>query len=772
MLDAPLSNGVHHINGHSTPDSPIDSPATPVDNSTAPDVKIDVDYTEGESDVRHEPMPLKLDKLDNASVLPQIGTPADPATIPIEPPKGTPPPPPGQLLEDVRVAEQQPLPTTDSDVVMADAVEHPSTAHGLPNGHALDSPAATPVSSIPAVSSSETAVDSLGATSPYPNNKHPNEHDDDDDHKPPAKRARKYSDADKASLANTGTPPPASASPDVGTHAPLPSATTSTLSPAQWRFATSTIRTLKKVKEAVPFLHPVDTVGLNIPHYPTIIKHPMDFSTIDRKLASSSPLKPDSNPANPRYYNADEFIADVRLIFSNCLTFNGPEHAVMLMGKRVEAVFDKQIKQMPPAEERKPVIVKKVATPPPPPPAKKVAAARRPSVNVPVIRRNDENVGRPKREIHPPPPKDLPYADIPKKTRKVKRAKNDAHAEQLKFCDKLLKDLQRKNHYSIAHPFYEPVDYVKMEIPSYPKVIKKPMDLSTMRKKLQNGEYLTAEKFRDDFKQMIRNCATFNPPGNPVHEAGKSFDRLFDEKWANLPSLHSHEVSEDEYDDDEEDSEDDRARMIATMENQIQTMKSSLDSLKKKGKELKKKEKKKEKAVPPVASTSKHASKPGKAAASNGRKKGKKPITDDDVLSFEQKKDLSDTISKLDGAKLEKVIQIIHDGVPEIRDSTEEIELEIDLLPASVLTKLYNFVIRPMRTPATKRSRTGKGTGTGGLKRKSMDEDVEAAKIRALEARMKLFEGGQAGASDVAPGEESEHSSAESSSESSASDSE
>jgi hypothetical protein len=49
-------------------------------------------------------------------------------------------------------------------------------------------------------------------------------------------------------------------------------------------------------------------------------------------------------------------------------------------------------------------------------------------------------------------------------------------------------------------------------------------------------------------------------------------------------------------------------------------------------------------------------------------KKKKKNITDDDILSFEQKKDLSELISKLDGPKLEKVIQIIHEGVPEIRD--------------------------------------------------------------------------------------------------------
>jgi bromodomain-containing factor 1 len=103
---------------------------------------------------------------------------------------------------------------------------------------------------------------------------------------------------------------------------------------------------------------------------------------------------------------------------------------------------------------------------------------------------------------------------------------------------------------------------------------------------------------------------------------------------------------------------------IAMMESQIETMKSNIESLRtsKIPKEKKKKEKK-EKA--PVASTSKAPPKQPKAPA---KKKSKKNITDDDVLTFEQKKDLSESIGKLDGARLERVIQIIHEGVPEIRD--------------------------------------------------------------------------------------------------------
>ena len=77
----------------------------------------------------------------------------------------------------------------------------------------------------------------------------------------------------------------------------------------------------------------------------------MDFSTIDRKLSNSNPTKPDPNVNNPRYLSADEFIADVRLIFKNCVAFNGADHLVTQMGKRVESVFDKQIKQLPPPAE-------------------------------------------------------------------------------------------------------------------------------------------------------------------------------------------------------------------------------------------------------------------------------------------------------------------------------------------------------------------------------------------------------------------------------------
>jgi hypothetical protein len=72
-------------------------------------------------------------------------------------------------------------------------------------------------------------------------------------------------------------------------------------------------------------------------------------------------------------------------------------------------------------------------TAPPPPPLVLKKAPRRPSTSVPVIRRNEtESTGRPKRAIHPPPPKDLPYVDVPKMQcrRAVKKGASD---EQLRY---------------------------------------------------------------------------------------------------------------------------------------------------------------------------------------------------------------------------------------------------------------------------------------------------------------------------------------------------
>lgn len=67
----------------------------------------------------------------------------------------------------------------------------------------------------------------------------------------------------------------------------------------------------------------------------------------------------------------------------------------------------------------------------------------------------------------------------------------------------------------------EPVDAEALNLPDYFEVIKDPMDLSTIKKKMDAKQYANAEEFRDDIMLMCRNCFAYNPEDQPVNKLGK-----------------------------------------------------------------------------------------------------------------------------------------------------------------------------------------------------------------------------------------------------------
>lgn len=62
--------------------------------------------------------------------------------------------------------------------------------------------------------------------------------------------------------------------------------------------------------------------------------------------------------------------------------------------------------------------------------------------------------------------------------------------------------------------FSEPVS--RKDFPEYYEQIENPMDYGTMRKKLQNGEYRSAQAMQKDFIVVMQNCLKFNAPDSDI----------------------------------------------------------------------------------------------------------------------------------------------------------------------------------------------------------------------------------------------------------------
>lgn len=79
--------------------------------------------------------------------------------------------------------------------------------------------------------------------------------------------------------------------------------------------------------------------------------------------------------------------------------------------------------------------------------------------------------------------------------------------------------------------FREPVDPVALGIPTYFDVIPKKdaRDLRTIRQKLDNDKYDTAEAFEADIELMIQNAITFNGTDSEVGAIAVQMRQRFDE---------------------------------------------------------------------------------------------------------------------------------------------------------------------------------------------------------------------------------------------------
>ncbi|XP_071013356.1 bromodomain-containing protein 3-like isoform X4 [Oncorhynchus clarkii lewisi] len=334
-----------------------------------------------------------------------------------------------------------------------------------------------------------------------------------------------------------------------------------------------------------------------------------------------------------------------------------------------------------------------------------------------------------------PPKKGTEDGEVP-----LLGGKKGKPGEQLKHCDFILKEMLSKKHAAYAWPFYKPVDAEALELHDYHEIIKHPMDLSTVKKKIDSQDYQDAQSFATDVRLMFSNCYKYNPPDHEVVAMARKLQDVFEMRFAKMPdepvdatqpsttpvvskSTESSESSGNTSSSESSDSEEERATRLAELQEQLKAVHEQLAVLsqapvsKPKKREKREKEKKKEKDKGKADDKKKPKSAPQVKAANQKKaparkpnsmvvatrqpKKGSKVVVANNEseeepslpMSYDEKRQLSLDINRLPGEKLGRVVHIIQSREPSLRDSNpDEIEIDFETLKPSTLRELERYV--------------------------------------------------------------------------------
>jgi len=533
-----------------------------------------------------------------------------------------------------------------------------------------------------------------------------------------------------------------------------------------------------------PFHTPVDAKKLNIPDYHKIIKHPMDFGTIKKRLD------------NDYYYSAKTCIKDFNTVFTNCYVYNRAGEDIVVMAQTLEKLFLTKIATMP-KEESEVSAAENIKPKPPTTPAlgggggsKKTpaaaATATRPvrsmsmtsSTGEPVTGSPDldssltitpalpgpgtgkgmstptasaaskkklQGVKRKQADTTTPPMAAMdPGLDDSRREsgRQIKRVVKDLPefapqhsskpraqlSESLKACNEILKEVLGKKHANYAWPFYKPVDTSLPELKDYKKVVKTPMDLGTVKNKMEGRDYSSHLDFASDVRMIFTNCYKYNPPESEIVGMARKLQDVFEMKYAKIPDDEPYRRMGAGGDSDG-DSEDERERKLLQMQEQLKRMQEQMrvlveESMRSKSRKSKQPSNKKAKTGAADKPTKQRAGKKAKGSNSSANASNTSinpPMDTDDEskvppMTYDEKRQLSLDINKLPGDKLGKVVQIIQQREPALRDSNpDEIEIDFETLKTSTLRALEHFVASSLKKePRKKRSDAGQKRGPQG----------------------------------------------------------
>ena len=84
-------------------------------------------------------------------------------------------------------------------------------------------------------------------------------------------------------------------------------------------------------------------------------------------------------------------------------------------------------------------------------------------------------------------------------------------------------------------PFREPVDWKELELFDYPVIVQHPMDLGSVKRRLESSNYYpNAATAARDIRLIFENCKTYNSEGSEFHLLAKSYARRFEDLYRKI----------------------------------------------------------------------------------------------------------------------------------------------------------------------------------------------------------------------------------------------
>ncbi|XP_032418942.1 bromodomain-containing protein 4-like isoform X2 [Xiphophorus hellerii] len=322
--------------------------------------------------------------------------------------------------------------------------------------------------------------------------------------------------------------------------------------------------------------------------------------------------------------------------------------------------------------------------------------------------------------------------------------------DQLRFCARLVREMLSKKHMAYAWPFHKPVDAKSLGLHDYHDIIKHPMDLSTIKKKLDNRQYRDAEEFAADVRLMFSNCYKYNPPDHDVVSMARKLQDVFEMRFAKMPdesegptpvptpssallsvpptrqapptSAASENDSSSSSDSESSrgDSEQERQQRLAELQEQLKAVHEQLAALsqpptsKPKKKERDKKEKKKEKHKKKQEAEEPAETSPPAMLQTSKKSKSKDPVTIKEKKKKPSKKEdvknsrpapppPSGPIALLPSASLEAEDDIdLGSSKPMSYEEKRQLSLDINKLPGDKLGRVVHII--QTREPSLKNS--------------------------------------------------------------------